>query len=239
MEHDRIPLYRGSREEAEQYGDAETWDRSFRENVCCAGDIETAIRNGGSAGPVLEKYGLKRTMCVLAHSVKMLGTASTIREDVRSWSAGIRTFSDRQYGRYFKIDAVLPELEAFIGSVQEAFHALGLFDSGHCEPDQWDTDLTGKVLVLSPDSLKEEAWSETNQLWLARGGFGCMPNARGRAVYAVCLGDGEEARWDRSDFVGVLDEQYLPDWARTELDALCQQEQEPAESQTMSGMEMC
>ena len=58
-------------------------------------------------------------------------------------------------------------------------------------------------------------------------------------MYAVCLGDGEEARWDRSDFVGVLDEQYLPDWARTELDALRQQEQKPAESQTMSGMEMC
>jgi hypothetical protein len=123
--------------------------------------------------------------------------------------------------------------------VQAAFHDLGLFDREYCDPGLWDADLVGRVLVLSPDSLKEEAWTETNQLWLASGGFGCRPNARGRAVYAVCLGDGEEARWNRSDFLGVLDERYLPDWARQKLDKLRLREQKPVESQTMSGMEMC
>ena len=39
-------------------------------------------------------------------------------------------------------------------------------------------------------------------------------------MYATCLGDGEQTRWNRSDFTGVLDEQYLPDWAREKLEEL-------------------
>lgn len=239
MGNERVPLYRGSREEAEQYGDADRWDRSFRENICCAGDIERSIRSGGEADLVLERYGLNRTMYVLAHSVKTSEPGTAFSESCKNWSAEVRTRSDRKYGRYFRVDARPRDLEAFIEKVQAAFHDIGLFDREYCDPSLWDADLVGRVLVLSPDSLKEEAWTETNQLWLASGGFGCRPNARGRAVYAVCLGDGEEARWNRSDFLGVLDERYLPDWARQKLDKLRLREQKPVESQTMSGMEMC
>ena len=39
-------------------------------------------------------------------------------------------------------------------------------------------------------------------------------------MYATCLGDGEQTRGNRSDFTGVLDEQYLPDWAREKLEEL-------------------
>lgn len=48
----------------------------------------------------------------------------------------------------------------------------------------------------------------------------------GRAVYATCLSDREKTRWNRADFLGVLDEQFLPDWAMEKLEELCGPRQE-------------
>ena len=96
----------------------------------------------------------------------------------------------------------------------------------------------GKVLVMSPDTLQEEFWTPENQLWLATGGFGCNPKASGRAIYAACLGDGEESRWNREDFVGVLDEQYLPAWAQEKLESLRASKQDHHTAPAMGGMEM-
>ena len=57
-------------------------------------------------------------------------------------------------------------------------------------------------------------------------------------MYATCLGDGEEARWNRADFTGVLDEQYLPDWALEKLEELLgpQQKQGSGPNMTMGGI---
>ena len=74
------------------------------------------------------------------------------------------------------------------------------------------------------------------QLLYARSGFGCEPHSSGRAVFATCLSDGETARWNREDFIGVLDEKYLPDWAREKLEELMTQEQ--TDAPTMGGMNM-
>ena len=106
------------------------------------------------------------------------------------------------------------------------FIMLGLFGSEHCICDRAEQDFTGKVLVLSPDTLKESCWSQADQLWYARSGFGCEPHSSGRAVFATCLSDGETARWNREDFIGVLDEKYLPDWAREKLMELTAPRQE-------------
>ncbi|MDE7262168.1 MAG: hypothetical protein K2N78_08960, partial [Oscillospiraceae bacterium] len=79
-------------------------------------------------------------------------------------------------------------------------------------------------------------WSPRDQLWLAEGGFGCSPTASGRAVYATCLGDGEQTRWNREDFTGVLDKQYLPGWAQEKLDQLHSPQQEQSTGPAMGGM---
>ena len=42
----------------------------------------------------------------------------------------------------------------------------------------------------------------------------------------TCLGDGETTRWNRHEFIGVLDEKYLPDWAREKLMELTAPRQE-------------
>ena len=55
-------------------------------------------------------------------------------------------------------------------------------------------------------------------------------------MYATCLGDGEKTRWNRSDFIGALDEQYLPDWAQEKLEELRGQEQRQTGGPIMGGM---
>lgn len=50
------------------------------------------------------------------------------------------------------------------------------------------------------------------------------------------LADGETARWNRENFVGVLDDKFLPEWAKSKLAEL--QAQEQTDAPTMGGMNM-
>ena len=106
----------------------------------------------------------------------------------------------------------------------------------HLNHDPANKIITGKVLVLSPEALREQYWGQDYQLLYARSGFGCEPHSSGRAVFATCLSDGETARWNREDFIGVLDDKFLPGWAREKLEELMTQEQ--TDAPTMGGMKM-
>ncbi len=238
-------VYPYSRQEAQRRKEERLYTDSFKTNVSCARAVECAVRdhcNGadgdlteGCALSVLEQYGFKRVNFVLANSISQLDDPDQISNAVRQW--GQRTFvpPDRKYNIYFAVNAAAPRLESFIRQAQEAYRALGLFGPEHCTGDRHEQDYAGKVLVMSPDTLRESCWDPRNQLWYGEGGFGCTPHARGQAVFATCLGDGEQTRWNRSDFAGVLDEQYLPDWAREKLEELRSLRQEPEQSGPIMG----
>lgn len=185
---------------------------------------------------MLERYGLKRVNFVLANSIRQMDNPDQISSGVLQW--GQRTFvpPDRKYNIYFAVNAAAPRLESFIRQVQEAYQNLGLFGPEHCTGNRHEQDYAGKVLVMSPDTLRESYWDPRNQLWYGEGGFGCTPHARGQAVFATCLGDGEQTRWNRSDFAGVLDEQYLPDWAQEKLKELRSSQQKQYGGLSMGGM---
>ena len=71
---------------------------------------------------------------------------------------------------------------------------------------------------------------------LAQSGFGCSPTARGRSILCVCLGDGEQTRWNRNDFIGVLKDEFLPDWAKESLKQYQRAEQTEKQEMQMGGM---
>lgn len=80
----------------------------------------------------------------------------------------------------------------------------GIFTEKDVIKNGWELNWEHRVLVLNPLSLKPSARKSENQLWLATGGFGCDPHSMGNAVFTICLGDGESARWNRGDFLGVF-----------------------------------
>lgn len=75
---------------------------------------------------------------------------------------------------------------------------------------------------------------EVDRLAYAHDGFGCSPHAIGRSIRCTCLGDGEHTRWNRSDFIGVLQENLLPEWAKEKLNELTGQNVD----QNMADMKM-
>ena len=203
-------LYPDSHGDAVRQHEEDLWEHSFRENVCCARAIEKELKACGQdnapvpsdcAARVLEEYGFKRVAFVLAHTIAEMSEIPALREmlsdSARSWAESFRIKADTAYGRYFHVDAAIQPLNELVQQVREAYQALALFERAHCSAGMYDANVEGKVLVLSADALKESAWSQENQLWLATGGFGCDPKASGRAIYATCLGDGEQTRWNR------------------------------------------
>ena len=76
----------------------------------------------------------------------------------------------------------------------------------------YDDKYTGKILVLKPEALSSEYRSAKYQLFQAYGGFGCDPNKLGTAVFGKFLVDGEEARFDRSSFYGVVKLASYDEW---------------------------
>jgi hypothetical protein len=240
-------VYPYSVEEAKRLGQLTEWRESFRANIACKKAIEQAIRRdfdgmylkADCVGSVIAEYGFRRVQWVLANTVQQKDWDGRFSRDNKEWAKGTYIPPDKHNRNLeYVVESHPAVLDGFVNLYRKAYQALGLFDPSHCEPDTGKLDFEGKVLVMSTDTLKESCWSQQNQLWLATGGFGCRANSSGRAVFATCLGDGEEARFNRSDFVGVLKEEFLPGWAREKLMEL--QGQRPSDGGTpgMGGMEM-
>lgn len=223
-------LYPYSAEEARRQNELSLWRASHKANIACKEAIEEAVRSHfdgayldeGCLADVLREFGYKRTAWVLANTVQQLDWDGRFSLRNKEWARQIDIPQDKQHNIAFIVTSHPAVLDGVVDQYRKAYQALGLFGPEQCEPDSHSTlDYAGKVLVLSPDTLKESYWSARAQLWLAHDGFGCSPHAIGRSIHCTCLGDGEETRWNRTDFVGVLKEEFLPDWAQEKLAELC------------------
>ena len=242
-------FYPYSRQEAKDSGELHLWRDSHKANISCAkhisGLIETHAEQGrleaDAAQSALSQWGFRRVQFVLANTLIATGGLGFEPDSLR-WARMVLIPPDKD-NQKFRVQADRPLLAQFVQQTYAEYQAQGLFGPEQCgAPGQ---NFAGKVVVLRPDRLAESCLSPQNLLWLAECGFGCDPNSSGRAVFATCLGDGEKTRWNRLDFMGVLDEQYLPDWAQeklTELRAPAQQQEEPVQEQgsdpAQGGMEM-
>lgn len=84
-------------------------------------------------------------------------------------------------------------------------------------PGSYHDNYEGKLLVLRPEALKEEYRFEEFQYFLGQSGFGCDPSKLGTKVFGIFLIDGEETSFHRNAFMGVANEEKLPEWAKTKL----------------------
>ena len=234
-------LYPYSAQEARNRDEIVLWRESHKANIACREAIEESIRqnfdgmhlNPNCIQPVLEEYGYKRLERVLASTVQELSWDGRFSPTNKQWAARCFIPRDERHNAEITVRSHPAILDGFVDLYREAFQKLGLFGPEHCVGDRAEQDYTGKVLVLSPDTLKESCWSQENQLWYAHDGFGCSPHAIGRSVRCTCLGDGEMTRWNRHEFIGVLDEKFLPDWAKEKRMELTAPQQEAPASDEM------
>mgnify|MGYP000525726682 CR=1 FL=1 len=183
---------------------------------------------------MLQKFGYKRTAWVLANTIHQLEWGGQYSSENKAWASQIYIPPDKLHNLSFVVPIRSAVLNGAVDQYRAAYQGLGLFGPDQCEPDSIEKlDYKGKVLVLSAEILKESCLIPQEQLWYAHEGGGCSPAAMGRSIRCTCLGDGEMARWDRSNFIGVLKEDLLPEWAREKL-----QELKSKELQQMSRSEM-
>ena len=237
-------LYPYSAKEARERNELSLWRESHRANIACREAIEDTIRqnfdglylNEDCLAPVLAEYGYKRTERVLTATLQELSWDGRFSPANKQWAERRYIPQDERHNAEITVRSHPAVLDGFVSLYRKAVQALNLFGAEHCVGDRAEQDFTGKVLVLSPEALQEQYWGQDYQLLYARSGFGCEPHSSGRAVFATCLSDGETARWNREDFIGVLDDKFLPDWAREKLEKLMTQEQ--TDAPTMGGMKM-
>ncbi len=93
----------------------------------------------------------------------------------------------------------------------------GLFTMAEVKEKSYCKNYEDQILVIKPSWFNEHSRTAENQLFLASGGFGCDPSKMGTAVFGQFLIDEEKTRMERYDFLGILDEKYLPEWAKEKL----------------------
>lgn len=233
-----VPFYRYSLETAKSNDCVELYRESTEENRRCkdfvqdekTGFFANAYKDncvdsdGRYTKNLIKEFGMERVLNMYAVTVRNHSGDGRISNEVRDWAnnfnAGLRAREDMREGMLTQINPGIVDLLAK-HAIKE-FESLNLFTSEHCDKEQ--TNYEDKVVIVNHKCLREEYWTPENQLWLATDGFGCDPTKIGRAVYSTCLADDDRARWDRGDILGVIKDEYLPDWAREKLEEMQVQE---------------
>jgi len=245
---DYKPLYRYSFQDAKYLGELDEWRDSFAENKRCRDYMDEQVRQnfdgmhigGDIPQRTVAEFGFDRTRWVLANHIQRHDFDGRFSPRNKAWAAEICNSSAQDpHSTGFLLSSHSVLVDYLASQVQEMYDGLNLYDQRHRAPGEvHKQDFTDKVLILRDTVLKESARTPENQLFLANGGgFGCSPHASGRAVMGEFLIDGEKARFNRSDFIGICDENYLPDWAREKLAELCSADApDPSQGPTMKGM---
>lgn len=166
-------LYPYSAAEANKRNELALWQKSHKANIACRNAIEETIRQNFDGTnlkekciqPVLDEYGYKRTAWVLANTLHELKWDGRFSPTNKRWAENIYVPTDLNHNSDFVVRSHPAVLDGFIALYRAAFQRLDLFGAEHCSGDRTEQDFTGKVLVLSPDTLKESCWSKENQLW--------------------------------------------------------------------------
>ena len=194
---------------------------SKNEEKRMAGDFEIihAMRIGdreivlgeNPAGVVDERY-----MCSFCTENGLLASYTEIRVS-DDYSELVKLFGERvaEQAEKTRIDLNGPKIQ---GIPNAPITAEG------CEVISYQDDLKGKIVVIKPEILRREYRRATCQLQLCTGGFGASPNSRGTACYCTQLYSGKTSRFERSDILGTIAPEKLPEWAKHYLEIVRQAE---------------
>ena len=220
-------LYIWSRSQARQSGETEFWHESHNENCRCARAIEKAIAtyykdnklDKTGAKKMIADYGFERVNWVLANTVQLSHSDGRYSEENKRWAMARHIPYDEHYQREkFSVEKHPGLVNLFIDQVRAEWNALGLYDYKHCyDNSRKELNYSGQVVVLDPTIFKDEYKKPENQLFYAKFGNGCRPDALGTKVYGQCLHSGRECYYRRSEILGVMKLELVPEWAREKV----------------------
>ena len=215
------PLYRYSLDEAKRCNEVEEWRESLAENIRCRDFLDDQVRQcykDNILSPeglenTVKEFGYDRTMWVIANTIAVRKGDGRFHRQNNDWARNFEIpKSNRNYE--FALNSHSCLVDGLADQVRRMYQALGFFGSEHIVKSDEPQDYTNKLLIIRDTSLAEEHRTPENQLFLAKGGFGCDPEASGRKVFGQFLSDGEKTHFNRLDFVGVIADEHIPDWAR-------------------------
>lgn len=100
-----------------------------------------------------------------------------------------------------------------------------VFTVKDCIPDDRNSNIVGKVVVINAELNRYEHQHPAYQLVLADGGNGAT-GGRGQAVFGTCLATGKYGRWERCDVLGEIKPECMPEWAKEALVKIRMEKQE-------------
>ena len=188
----------------------------------------------GCAKSIIDQFGFDRVNYILAVNAQLMSKADPrLSDSNREW--GNQAYIPRSNLRYeYRVSNHAILVNGFISQAREEWNKLGLFDSESCIESDEPIDYAGKLLILSPNVLKDQYKTPEDQLFYATGGFGCDPSKMGRKVFGFFLKDGEETHFARGDFLGVIKDECIPDWAYDKLNEY--EEYSDTEDEGMGGI---
>lgn len=222
-------IYKYSWETAKYENELKEYQESKRENIKCSEAIEEAIcthfdgmhLDTSCVSDIFDEFGYDRTMWVLAATVKNKSFDGRFSNINKGWA---RTIIPSHLDKYefdeYTVQSHPAVLNGFIDSVRVEYEALGLLSSEECLKDSYKEDYTNKLLILRPETLRDESRKPALQYFYAEDGFGCDPSKLGRKVFGTFLADGEKTHFGRGDFIGIADTEKLPEWASKRLEAI-------------------
>lgn len=211
------PLYKFSLSNAKKYDEVDLWRESHKENCVCAREIENGISDNYSdnclntdfAKDIITKFGFNRVMWVLCNTIQRNKHDGRFSPENKSWAK--ETFIPDDSERWhFEVTSHQGLVNMFTDRVRKEWTHLGLFDRTHCIEGG---DYEDKIIVFKPSTLKDQYKTPEFQLFYATGGFGCDPSKMGHQVNGYFLKDGEFTHFRRQDFIGILKEEFIPEWA--------------------------
>lgn len=221
----KTPLYIFSLDEARHLNEVGLWRESHKANLECVKAIENAIARDydnnqldeNCARSVIDEYGFNRVNFILKVNLQLISKEDLrISSENRAWGKNFYIPQSNMRSEY-RINRHPLLINGFVNEARSEWDKLGLFDSSHCVQSDESLDYEGKVLIISPNRLKDEYKTPEDQLFYATGGFGCHPEKMGRKVFGCFLKDGEETAWDRGAFLGIIRDECLPQWAANKI----------------------
>ena len=221
-----IYLYKNSLNEARATDNLASWKESQAENIRCKDSIEKSNAehfndnhlDSAGAKKIIAEFGNDRTMWVLAASVVCKDYDGRFSRENKDWAKSIiPNYLPKEEFQYYAVDSHPALLDGFINQIHREYAALELVSNKQCLQKSSDMNFEKQLLILKPDVLSEQYKNPVNQYFYVTGGFGCDPEKSGRKVFGYFLADSEKTHFYREDFIGVADQNQLPEWATEKL----------------------